>query len=374
MKEAIVHVGPRVTIHDVPIPVPVVDEVLIKVVVSGTNPKDYKMAEWGQGEKNSGDDMAGVIHAVGSNVTEFHPGDRVAAMHRLRAAHGSYAEYAIAPAHTTFHIPASTSLEEAATVPLAAMTAAVGLFVRMQLPQPFTPATKPTPLLVYGAASAVGSYAVKLATHSNIHPLICIAGHGIAHVETLIDRSKGDTVIDYRGASPDAIADAIRRAVPAQAKLEHAFDCVVGNGSYQACCEALSRDPANNSPTGKSQLTMVLRVKDYAWPAWVTHSDTKVGSVQDDRTYGSDDPNDTEFGYAWYRLFGRGLLGVGHVPKGDGDGDGDGDGRGWLVPHPWEVIPGGLGAVEMALRNLKEGRASAKKFLVRIGETEGLER
>jgi NADPH:quinone reductase len=130
------------------------------------------MAQWGQGDKNSGDDIAGFIHRVGSNVTEFHPGDRVAAMHKLREPHGSYAEYALAPAHTTFHIPKALSFEDAATVPLAAMTAAVGLFLRLGLPQPFVPASKPIPLLIYGAASAVGSYAIKLAKHSNIHPLI----------------------------------------------------------------------------------------------------------------------------------------------------------------------------------------------------------
>jgi NADPH:quinone reductase len=83
MKEVIVHVGPRVTIHDVPIPEPGADDVLIKVIVSGTNPKDHKMAQWGQGDKNSGDEIAGFMHCVGSNVTEFHPGDRVAAMHSV---------------------------------------------------------------------------------------------------------------------------------------------------------------------------------------------------------------------------------------------------------------------------------------------------
>lgn len=197
MKEAIVRLGPRVELHNVPIPTPSADEVLIQVIVSGTNPKDFKMADWGMGEYNTGDDIAGVVHATGSDVTEFHVGDRVAAMHRLRAPHGSYAEYALAPAHTTFHIPKHTSFEEAATIPLAAMTAAVGLFVRMNLPQPFVPASKPLPLLIYGAASAVGAFAIKLASRSNIHPLICVAGKGAAFVESLIDRSKGDVIVSY---------------------------------------------------------------------------------------------------------------------------------------------------------------------------------
>lgn len=60
---------------------------------------------------NQGDDIAGVVDKVGANVTEFKPGDRVAAFHEMLTPSGSYAEYAIAWAHTTFHIPKATSFE-----------------------------------------------------------------------------------------------------------------------------------------------------------------------------------------------------------------------------------------------------------------------
>ena len=60
---------------------------------------------------DQGDDVAGVVHEVGSNVTEFKPGDRVAAFHEMRTPHGSYGEYAIAWDHTTFHLPEKTSFE-----------------------------------------------------------------------------------------------------------------------------------------------------------------------------------------------------------------------------------------------------------------------
>lgn len=87
----------------------------------------------------------------------------------------SFAEYAIAPADTTFHLPKNISFEEGATIPLAAATAAVGLFVRLGLPEPWTGgradgkiqdaarAQSTGPLLVYGAASAVGAF-VSLGT------------------------------------------------------------------------------------------------------------------------------------------------------------------------------------------------------------------
>ena len=63
---------------------------------------------------NSGDDMAGFVHSLGSDVEasgEFRIGDRVAAMHRMLEPGGVYAEYAVAPAHTVFIIPKHTSFE-----------------------------------------------------------------------------------------------------------------------------------------------------------------------------------------------------------------------------------------------------------------------
>ena len=112
MKEAIVAKDVKVSLHDVPVPAPGPDQVLIKVIFSGSNPKDWKHPHMGEQPHNSGDDIAGIIEAVGENVTEFKKGDRVAGFHEMAAPHGSYAEYAIAWAYTTFHLPKKTSFEE----------------------------------------------------------------------------------------------------------------------------------------------------------------------------------------------------------------------------------------------------------------------
>ncbi|KAI1500201.1 GroES-like protein [Biscogniauxia marginata] len=336
MKEAVVGPGPKVQIIDSPIPKPNADQVVTKVVVSGSNPKDWKGPEWWPDRVvNQGDDIAGIVHEVGENVTEFKPGDRVAAFHQMMNPHGSYAEYAVSWQHTTFHIPKETSFEEAAAIPLAAMTSAVGLYLRLGLPEPWRPATEPTPLVIYGAASAVGAYAVQLAQQSNIHPVICVAGNSIAHVEKLIDRSKGDTIIDYRGGD-DAVVDGLKKAAGGT-KLLYAFDAVSEKNSYINLSKVLAEG---------STISLVLPGKNLSEiPSYITQNTTSVGSVFND---------DKDFGFIFFRYFGRGLQ------------------EGWFKAQPQEVVPGGLGGIQAALENLKAGKANAIKYVFRIADTEGV--
>jgi len=71
MKELLVRAGPKVTVINSPIPTANEDQVVIKVVAVGSNPKDWKRPEWRGNNINQGDDVAGFVHAVGANVTEF---------------------------------------------------------------------------------------------------------------------------------------------------------------------------------------------------------------------------------------------------------------------------------------------------------------
>jgi NADPH:quinone reductase-like Zn-dependent oxidoreductase len=114
MKEAVVDINTSVHIKDVAIPKPATGQVLIQIVVSGTNPKDWKLPKWlpeGTEPRNQGDDIAGYVAAVGEGVIGFKKGDRVAAFHEMQAPHGSYAEYGIAWDYSTFHLPESVSFE-----------------------------------------------------------------------------------------------------------------------------------------------------------------------------------------------------------------------------------------------------------------------
>lgn len=302
---------------------------------------------------NQGDDIAGIVHSIGDDVTNFKPGDRVASFHEMVTPHGSFAEYAVGLDATTFHIPANISFEEAATIPLAGMTAAVGLYQRLGLPLPWLPAQENLPLVIYGAASAVGAYAVKFATLSNIHPIICVTGRGTKYVESLIDKSKGDTIVDYRNGD-EHIVNELQNALQGFGKLYYAFDAVSDKGSYQNLMKVM--DPS------KGRITLVLAKKNYEGiPEDFDKSFTQVGKVHSERYPGIKGEKkllgllgDPDFGAIMYKFIERGLA------------------KGWFKGHPFEVIPGGLQGLQIGLQNLKDGKASALKYVFRIDETDGV--
>lgn len=227
------------------------------------------------------------------------------------------------------------------------MTAAIGHFHHDQLalPAPWSPAKKPIPLVVYGASSVVGSFAVQLAQRANIHPLIAVAGRAAAHVEKLVDRSKGDSIVDYRG---DDVPGPIQKALGSEHadNLYHAYDAVSEKNSYVHLGHVLAQ--SRHKQTGDAaKITLVLPVQKFEdLAAHVEKHTTCAGASQN----GSED-----FAYVYFRLLTRGLQ------------------EGWFKPHPHEAIPGGLEGVQKGLENLRDGKASAIKYVFRIAETPGLE-
>lgn len=218
-------------------------------------------------------------------------------------------------------------------MPLAALTAAVGLVQHLRLPQPWSPARdgEVTPLVIYGAASAVGIYVVQLALRANIHPLICVAGTSKAYVENFLDKSKGDSVIDYREGD-DAVVHGIQKAASGL-KLLHAYDAVSEKGSYVNLGKAL---------TPGATITTVLPHKEDDAPSNIHISRTMVGSVHN---------VDKDLGYVYMRYFAKGLY------------------DGWFKGQTQEIVPGGLGGIETALGKLKAGKANAVKYVFRIADT-----
>ncbi|CAK7213176.1 hypothetical protein SBRCBS47491_001713 [Sporothrix bragantina] len=363
MKEAIVDKGLVVEIVDTPIPEPAADEVLIKIAVTGTNPKDWKRPENDNYRGNQGDDMAGVVAKVGTNVFEFRPGDRVAAFHRLMTPHGSYAEYGIAPQHTTFHLPANVSFEEAATIPLATVTSVFALYKDLQLPDPWQPrldTDAPLPLIIYGASTAIGAFAVQLARKSNVHPIIGIAGSSKDLVLDLLGdgvEKYGDAVVDYRNKSEEELIASVKEAMVAAAKhypdykdrpealqVTRAYDPMSYEGGYITLAKIL-QGPDARLATVAPRFTY----KELEGRAEPLHLGKTFAGIAH-----GDNAADRDLSYVYLRYVARGLQ------------------EGWFRGHPYEVVPGGLDGIKQALKDLKAGKAHGLKYVLRIAETEGL--
>jgi NADPH:quinone reductase-like Zn-dependent oxidoreductase len=132
--------GPPETLRmaEVDKPAPKADEVLVKVRAASVNAADWHVlrgkplfsrATLGllrPKHKILGVDIAGQVEAVGAEVTGFQPGDEVYA-NLLDHGYGGFAEYVSVPVEVMALKPASLSFEEAAAVPMAAVTALQGL-------------------------------------------------------------------------------------------------------------------------------------------------------------------------------------------------------------------------------------------------------
>ena len=181
------------------------NEVLLKVRAAGMDrgtwhvmtgqPDLMRVMGFGfRGPKNpvAGLDVAGTVVAVGSDVTRFQAGDEVFGISR-----GSFAEYAAAREDKLAHKPAGLSFEQAAVVPVSALTAIQGLrdAGRIKAGQR---------VLIIGASGGVGTYAVQLAKAFGAEVTgVC----GTAKVD-LVRSIGADHVVDY---TQEDFADGVTR-------------------------------------------------------------------------------------------------------------------------------------------------------------------
>jgi NADPH:quinone reductase-like Zn-dependent oxidoreductase len=151
--------------EDIEKPIPKDDEVLVEVKAASLNIADWHMMTgtpymvrlMGAGFRKPktpgvGKDLAGVVEAVGKDVSRFQPGDEVFG----EINEGSFAEYVVAPEKYLAVKPANTTFEEAAAIPLAGFTALQGLRDHGQV-------KSGDKVLVNGASGAVGTWTVQIA-------------------------------------------------------------------------------------------------------------------------------------------------------------------------------------------------------------------
>ena len=177
---------------DVPAPAPRPRDILVEVRTAGLNPVDFKFR---QGKLRAilrpklpfvlGNEFAGEVIAVGSEVKRFGVGDRVfARVAKDRA--GAFAEQACVDENDAAHMPRNLDFTAAAAVPLAGLTALQALRDELGV----KPGQK---VFISGGAGGVGTFAIQIAKWLGAHVTTTASKRGEALV-----RSLGcDEVIDY---------------------------------------------------------------------------------------------------------------------------------------------------------------------------------
>ena len=178
-------------------PTPDADEVLVKVLGVSVNPADWHsmrgkpvfsrltLGVLRPKHKILGVDIAGRVESVGVGVTRFEPGNEVYA-NLLDHGYGGFAEYVSVPVDAMSLKPANLSFEEAAAVPMAAVTALQGL----RHHGPVRPQEK---VLVNGASGGVGHFAVQIAKSYGAE----VTGVTSARNLDLVGSLGADHVVDY---------------------------------------------------------------------------------------------------------------------------------------------------------------------------------
>jgi len=187
-------------LQEVAKPAPKDDEVLIKIYAASINSRDWRLMRANPffirlvpggflqpKNKILGADVAGRVEAVGRNVKQFKPGDEVFGYLPSATGRGTFAEYVCANENAITLKPANLTFEQAAAVPLAAMTALQGLRDNGNI----QPGQK---VLINGASGGVGTFAVQIAKSFGAEVTGVCSTRNLEMVRSL----GADHVIDYK--------------------------------------------------------------------------------------------------------------------------------------------------------------------------------
>jgi NADPH:quinone reductase-like Zn-dependent oxidoreductase len=217
------HQAPQVV--ELPVPEPGPGDVLVRVHAAGMNPFDWKVADGaleGVVEHRfpvvMGSDGAGVVEAVGADVTRFRPGDRVYGQFmKVALGVGSYAEHTVAPAEGKLAlVPEGLPFTVAAALPTASVTAYQAIEAADLGPD--------RTILVNGASGGVGQAAVQLAAARGAR-VLATAPPDLADLlrdlgaDEVVDFTSGPTADQVRAAHPDGI-DAVLDLVSTAGQAE----------------------------------------------------------------------------------------------------------------------------------------------------------
>ena len=183
----------KLVLQEVEKPIPLDNEVLVRIHAVSVNAYDYRSMQLGivPKEKIFGADVAGEVEAVGNNVSKFQIGDEVFG-DLSDSGSGGFAEYVAVPESALAIKPSSVSFEDAAAVPMAALTALQALrdLGKIQPDQQ---------VLIYGSGGGVGTFAVQLAKYFGAEVTAVCSEKNVDQSRSLgakhvIDYSKSDAL------------------------------------------------------------------------------------------------------------------------------------------------------------------------------------
>jgi NADPH2:quinone reductase len=234
--------GPeKVKLADLPRPKPARGEILVRTVAAGVNPADWRTCAGQMRDALPhkfplvlGHDVAGIVEEIGEGASRFRKGDKIWALSKKRVVQwGTFAEYVAVDESAAAIIPPRLLFEEAASVPMAALTAHQAL-ARLRLRAEET-------VLVHAGAGGVGHFAIQLAKHlgARAHTTASSANQPFVlglGADGAFDHTREDFRDALRRLSPDGV-DAVLDAVGGET-LSRSFDVLKPSGRLVSIVDA----------------------------------------------------------------------------------------------------------------------------------------
>ncbi|KZV71795.1 GroES-like protein [Peniophora sp. CONT] len=335
------------------VPHPGPGQVLIRNEAVALNPVDWIIRNYGVFVSAHGwpavvgNDGAGKIVALGSDVQGWAVGDTVLYQCFWSPDRGTFQEYTIADAVRIARVPTNISVEEAATVPLGLGTAAIALYnapsatcAGFTAPWEADGAGKYVgqAALVIGGSSSVGQYGKFIhptsTTLSGFSPIITTAS---ARNEVYCKKAGATHVIDYNAVPYSTLPDKVAEILDG-APLIVAYDAISLPDSQKAAWAALA-------PRGT--LVVVLEPAVGGTPGTEAEQGKKMV-----RAYGmANEGENLEFSARMYSVIPSLLE------------------RGDLKPNKVEILQGGLAGIPAGLERLEAKKVSGVKLVARVAET-----
>jgi NADPH:quinone reductase-like Zn-dependent oxidoreductase len=251
-------------------PVPAENEVLVRVVAASVNAADWRLITanpflvrffnglFNPGFKIPGADLAGIVESVGLKVTSFKPGDEVFGDNSIEG-FGSFAEYVCVNEENLTPKPANLSFEEAASLPLAAITALQGVRDSGKI-------LAGQEVLVHGSGGGVGTFSIQFAKYYGaIVTAVCSAKNmetakslGAQHV---IDYTKEDFLDSNRKYDVILGVNGYRKLTAYKKALKPDGKYIMMGGYNSQLFDALIQGPFRNLFDSRKIMTLSAKVK-----------------------------------------------------------------------------------------------------------------